>query len=214
MIQYWQQSWPETPPKMPSKEDQEDDPWQGQWVTAVTDAKSTGNIQVFTFKPMTALENPNAGYLPGSITYRRTLKVRLVYPGKHQAIQSLNVFSVSGVKSSSVRIELVDSKKSNTAIEGSVEIFNGAIKNISSWHWDGKDKKTGSKSFRFYLNGKPKGIIANIGCAAESLPGSNDETVITFRAITGTLGSGGMAADRSINVPMKHGLSARSAICL
>jgi hypothetical protein len=186
VIQYWQQSWPETPPRMPSKEDLEDDPWQGRWITAATDVKSEGNTHVYTFKPMTALENPNAGYLPGSITYRRTLKARLVYPGKHQAIQSVQVFSVSKEKNSSVRIELLDNKKSNVAIEGSVDVFNGYIKNISSWHWDSKDKKTGSQSFKFYLSGKPKGIIASIYSSAESLPGSNDETVVTFRSTQGT----------------------------
>ena len=186
VIQYWHQSWPETPPRMPSKEDLEDDPWQGRWITAATDIKISGNTHVCTFKQMTELENPNAGFLPGTITYRRTLKIRLLYSGKHQPVQSIQVFSVSKEKNSSVRIELGDSKKSNTAIEGSLEVFNGAIKKISSWHWDGKDKKTGSQSFRLYLNGKPKGIIADISCASESLPGSNDETVITYRSIQGT----------------------------
>jgi hypothetical protein len=112
--------------------------------------------------------------------------VRLVYPGKHKALQSVQIFSVSKEKNSSVRIELVDSKKGNAAIEGSVEVFNGRIKNISSWHWDSKDKKTGNRSFRFYLNGKPKGMIADIYSAVESLPGSNDETVITLRSTRGT----------------------------
>lgn len=186
IIQYWQQSWPETPPKMPSKEDLEDDPWQGSWITAATDVKPNGNTHVYTFKPMTAQENSNAGYLPGSITYRRTLKVRMVYPGKHQSIQSMQVFSVSKEKNSSVRIELVDSKKSNAAIEGSVELFNGSIKSISPWHWDAQDKKTDSQSFRLSLKGKPKGIIANITSSSESLPGSNDETVITLRSMQGT----------------------------
>jgi len=73
IIQYWQQSWPETPPRMPTKEDLEDDVWQGGWVTAATDVKSEGNTDVYTFKPLAASENRNAGYLPGSVTYRRTL---------------------------------------------------------------------------------------------------------------------------------------------
>ena len=182
VIKYWQQSWPETPPQMPSKEDLEDDSWQGQWMTAATEEKVNGDMHVYTFKPLTVQENPNARYLPGPVIYRRTLKVRLVYPGKHQAIKSVQVFSVSKEKSSSIRIELVDSKKNNTPIEGSLEIFNGRIKDISAWHWDNSDKKTGVQSFRLNLNGKPKGIIAEIYSSAKSLPGSNDETVITFRS--------------------------------
>lgn len=182
VIKYWQQSWPETPPQMPSKEDLEDDSWQGNWMTAATDVKVNGNIHVYTFKPLTVQENPNAGYLPGPIIYRRTLKVRLVYPEKHQAIRSVQVFSVSKEKNSSVRIELVDSKKNNAAIEGSLEVFNGRMKDISGWHWDSRDKKTGLQSFRLNLNGKPKGIVADIYSSSKSLPGSNDETVITFRS--------------------------------
>jgi hypothetical protein len=185
-IQYWQQSWPETPPRMPSKEDLEDDPWQGEWITAATDLKSDGNTDIYTFKPMTAVENPNAGYLPGSITYRRTLKARLVYPGKHQPIQSIEVYSASKEKNSSVRIELVGKKKIYAPVEGSIEVFNGRIKDFSSWQWDSKDKKTGRNSFSLYLNGKPKGVIANIYSAAESLPGSNDETIITLRSSQST----------------------------
>jgi hypothetical protein len=185
-IQYWHQTWPETPPRMPSKEDLEDDAWQGNWITAATDVKTTGNLSVYTFKQMTAQENPNAVYLPGPVTYRRTLKARIVFPGKHAAIRSVNVFSVSGEKNSSVRVELVDSKKSNIPVEGSLEVFNGRIKSISPWHWDSQDKKTGESSFRLSLKGKPKGIIASIYSSSESLPGSNDETVITFRSTQGT----------------------------
>jgi hypothetical protein len=182
VIKYWQQSWPETPPQMPSKEDMEDDSWQGQWMTAETDVHMNGNIHVYSFKPLTVKENPNALYLPGPILYRRTLKVRLIYHGKHQAIKSVQVFSVSKEKSSSVRIELVDTKKNNVPVEGSLEVFNGRIKRISAWHWSSGDKKTGMQSFLLNLNGKPKGIVADIYSSAKSLPGSNDETVITFRS--------------------------------
>jgi hypothetical protein len=186
VVQYWHHTWPEPPPKMPTIEDQEDDPWQGKWITAATVSEANGNTLIFTFKPLTTQENPNAGYLPGSITYRRTLKVRLLYPDKYRNIKAINSFSASKEKNSSIRIELGCNKNNNLEVEGSLEIFNGRVKNISSWHWDNKDKKTGINSWKLNLNGKPKGIIANIYTAVATLPGSNDETVVTLRSSQGT----------------------------
>jgi len=62
VIQYWHQTWPETPPRMPLKQDLEDDPWQGRWITAVTDIKSTGNTHIYTFRYLLALMACNSGY--------------------------------------------------------------------------------------------------------------------------------------------------------
>lgn len=186
VVQYWHHTWPEAPPKMPTKEDLEDDPWQGKWIIAATNVEANGNTLIFTFKPLTTQENSNAVYLPGSITYRRTLKVRLLYPDKRQDIKAINVFSAAKEKNSSIRVELGCNKNNNLEFEGTLEIFNGRLKNISSWHWDGKDKKTGMNSWKVNLNGKTKGIIADIYSAGATMPGSNDETVVTLRSSQGT----------------------------
>ncbi|MEO5893620.1 MAG: hypothetical protein ABIQ31_25425 [Ferruginibacter sp.] len=182
VVQYWHDSWPETPPKMPSKEDLEDDPWQGKWITAATDIKVEGKKLRISFKSLAAKENPAAAYLPGEITYRRTLKIRLVYPAKHPPLASLQIFSASAQKSSSIRIALIDTINKSATVEGNLEIFNGTLKKISPWNWDKKDKKTGGSSFKFSLDDNPRGLIVHIDAAAECLPGSNDETVITFRS--------------------------------
>ncbi|MEO9003914.1 MAG: hypothetical protein ABI288_04215, partial [Ginsengibacter sp.] len=186
VVQYWQHTWPEYPPGMPTIEDMEDDPWQGTWVTADTKAKVKGNTLIFTFKPLSTQENVHADYLPGPVTYRRTLKVRLLYSGKRQNIKAINVFSPSSEKSSSIRVELGCKENNNLKIDGSLEVFNGRLKNISSWKWDKKDKKTGVNSWELNLSGNPKGIIANIYSSATTLPGSNDETVVTLRTSQGT----------------------------
>jgi hypothetical protein len=185
VLQYWQDSWPEAPPQMPSKEDLEDDPWQGKWMTAATDVKTKGSTLVYTFKPLTAKENPNAAFLPGVISYRRTLKVRFLYRGKHQPLVSMAVFSVSKEKKNLVRIEFTGNYKNNSTLTGNLEVFNGRLDHIAGWHWDGRDKKTGSASFSMGESSKPKGIIAAIYAAGESLPGSNDETVVTIRSTQG-----------------------------
>ncbi len=186
VLQYWHHTWPETPPVMPTIEDQEDDPWQGSWITADVNAEPDGDRLVFTFKPLTAQENSHAVYLPGPVTYRRTLKIRLLYPQKHSGIRAIHVFSASEEKSSSIRIELGCDENSHSSVEGSLEIFNGRLKSISSWNWDKQDKKTGINSWKLTLNGKSKGIVADIYSARTTLPGSNDETVVTLRSPHGT----------------------------
>lgn len=181
IIQYWHQTWPEAPPQMPSTEDLEDDPWQGKWVTAATNTKVNGNAITYTFKPLAADENSNAAFLPGVINYRRTLKTRLLFTGKKEAITAMQVFSASNEKNSSIRIELVGDQKKKS-LEGSLEVFNGRIKDISGWNWNKNDKKTGINSFNISTSLISKGIIANFYSADLSLPGSNDETVVTFRS--------------------------------
>ena len=49
------------------------------WVTARVDRAAKDGVSVFTFKPLEKAENSRADNLPG-VTYRRTLKVRLVLP--------------------------------------------------------------------------------------------------------------------------------------
>ncbi|WP_018616927.1 hypothetical protein [Segetibacter koreensis] len=186
IVQYWHKTWPEAPPKMPSTEDLEDDPWQGKWITAATNIKADGNTVTYTFQPLTTNENPNAAYLPGQIAYRRTLKLRLLYPVNHEAIRSVRFFSTSKEKNTGIRIQLLDNQKKNSRIAGSIDVFNGHLKTFSGLNWDRTDKKTGDNAFVLNWNGKPKGIIADISSSTQSLPGSNDETVVTFRSSAGT----------------------------
>ncbi len=186
IVQYWHQSWPETPPEMPTKNDLEDDLWQGEWITAETYIVSEDKSQIFTFKPMKSNENPDAGYLPGDITYRRTLKVRLVYPFHHPSINTIHVYSVSMVKESSIRIEFIEDNRNESYLNVSIDVFNGQLQRFSPWNWNNRDKRTSAESFILYLNSKLKGIIAHINASTESLPGSNDETVITLRTTRGT----------------------------
>ncbi|CAN5397190.1 hypothetical protein BH10BAC3_BH10BAC3_21340 [soil metagenome] len=183
MVQYWFQSWPQKPPRMPSTEDYEDDPWQGVWLTAAMNATISDNTATLDFKPMSVQENKNAADLPGSIIYRRTLKMRLVFAGKHPDITAVNFFSTSKIKSESVRIELLES---NTSTAATLDVFNGKLKSISGYNWDKADKKNNNNSFSIGHSNKPKGIVANVYTATQSLPGSNDETVVTMHSASGT----------------------------
>lgn len=181
LVQYWQETWPQETPHMPTIDDLDDDPWKGKWVTVATTVKTEGNKVTYYFKPMTEEENANAKFLPEQVTYRRAVKVRLVYPQKPSAITALNVFSMSQIINKTVRIELgVDKKKKETK-DISLEVFNGNVKSIKGWNTNSEDKKTGNNSFKLKFNNNSKGIIADISATRELLPGSNDETVVTIK---------------------------------
>ncbi|CAL1518774.1 hypothetical protein MMC2321_02519 [Chitinophaga sp. MM2321] len=184
-LQYWKYGWPDPPPHMPSMDDHEDDPWRGHWVTAQTNVTVKGKRVIYTFKPLNAQENNDADNLPG-VTYRRTLKVRVLFPQPAKSIAAINVLSTAKARSKSIRIQMGCGNNKSTPLEGSLEIFNGYIKNVAAWNWDRQDKKTGMSSWKMNLNRKEKGIVADIFTAEETLPGSNTETVVTVRSNLGT----------------------------
>ncbi|MFT3700871.1 MAG: hypothetical protein QM802_00755 [Agriterribacter sp.] len=185
-IQYWQETWPQEPPHMPSLEDVDDDPWKGKWVTAATNVQANGNTVIYSFKPLTQQENPNADNLPGIIEYRRAVKVRLVFTERPPAIQVMNVFSMSALVEKTIRIEMGTAKNKKELVNASLEVFNGKIKAIKGWNWSNGDQKTGNNSFRLSFNNNSKGIIATVITTKELLVGSNDETIVTLRSSTGT----------------------------
>ena len=185
-VQYWFQTWPGDAPKRHTIEDLMDDPWQGKWLTADVDFQINSNRVVYTFKPITKAENRLAGNLPEPVSYRRTLKVRLLYNSKPPRIKSLNIFSPTNSKKISLHILFGCDKQVDKPIEGNLEIFNGKIENVSGWKWDTKDKLTSKNAWKFHLKKQPKGILADLIAAVPALGGSNDLTVVTVRSSEGT----------------------------
>ena len=194
-IQYWFQNWPIKTPKIdPGVKfvksmvvyDPRDDVWQGKWLTAETDYGKEGNKIIYTFKPVTEKENEHAGNLPEPVTYRRTVKLRMLYNSAPLPIRSLKVLSPTNEKSVSVRIELGRGNVEGKNMEGTLEIFNGRIDKVRGWNLDGKDKLTSNDSWNILLGKKSKGIIADLIVAEPTLPGSNDLSVVTVRSSQGT----------------------------
>lgn len=185
-IQYWHSTWPETPPEMPAKEDLEDDPWRGEWLTASTKIDIDGSKVTFTFRPLRVDENKNALFLPGSVLYRRTLKIRLKFPARPPTIKELFVYSMTFVKKESIRIEMNCSARDTSTVAGGLEIFNGLLNKVSGWNWNKTDRLKSDSSWLIHLDGKIKGVIANVTVAEELLPGSNEETIITVRTSKNT----------------------------
>jgi hypothetical protein len=105
-VQYWFLNWPHSPPQMPTIEDPVDDPWQGEWITARTEAACEGRRCRFSFLPLTREENKRAAFLPG-LKYRRTIRFRLVFgPETRPEIQSVQVFSESVERRMELRVLL------------------------------------------------------------------------------------------------------------
>ncbi len=185
-VQYWFRFWPDHPlwGGYPS-EDRMDGPWQGEWLTADTEYSIEGNKVIYTFTPLSEKENRLAGNLKEQVTYRRAIKIRLLYNEKPSEIQSLKVFTPTNSKKLSVRIELGCDKPLNKKVTGKLEIFNGEIEGISGWKWNRKDKKTSTESWAFQLNEQSKGIIADFVVAEPAIGGSNDRTIVSVRSSEG-----------------------------
>ena len=182
-VQYWFSTWPPDPPKKDSIEDPADDIWQGRWLTAQTRQDRHGNSVVLTFAPLHMKENERADNLPG-VSYRRTLKARVVLPSSAPDVESLQMFSQTMLKPLDLRIELGCGDSRDAVWEGHVEISNGRLLTAEPWRFQ-KDESFALpakwSNVRFG-DGQTRGIIARILAAEPSPPGSNDITVVTVRA--------------------------------
>jgi hypothetical protein len=185
-VQYWRATWPETPPEMPTKEDLEDDPWRGEWTMAATEAHVDGHRVEYTFLPLRPSENQNASYLPDSVCYRRTLKIRLLLPPMRAKVQSLHVYSMAAETEATIRFEFNCSGQKSVEMEGSLEVFNGRLRSVTGWKWQKGDARVSSVSWKMRLHKESKGIISRIVAAEPLLPGSNEETIVTVRSSLGT----------------------------
>lgn len=80
-IQYWSHIWPYERPTSHTVEDPAEDPWQGSWLDVAATRECREGGCRFRFPALAESENPRAGRLPG-VTYRRTIKLRLLFDGK------------------------------------------------------------------------------------------------------------------------------------
>ena len=126
IVEYWFKTWPQHPPHMPTMDDPIDDPWQGKWLQAKIKTHVHGSQCIFKFEPL-AKESPLSKNLPG-VTYRRTLKVRLVLPKGLPRLQSLAVHSDAVLEPLYVRVQLGCDRDNETVWSGSVKVFNGKLK--------------------------------------------------------------------------------------
>jgi hypothetical protein len=152
-VEYWFRNWPYDPPRMPSFEDPMDDPWQGQWLIAAQSENCEKSECRYDFAPLGESENVRAKNLPG-VQYRRTLKVRLVFPGGAPSISAISVYSDSVEQPARLRVEgKVDPSPT-------ISVYNGRLRSTSA---------------------SPNAVVLDVIEAHPSLPGSHDLTVVTVK---------------------------------
>ena len=155
-IEYWFRTWPYPRPGSrmadASIEDPVDDIYQGRWLPAEVQEMCEGSQCRYTFQPLRVQENSLAANLPG-VTYRRTLKVRVVNEKPLPPIAGLQVFSDSLEKPVSIRIAL-------DRWSGPVEVSNGILKNVRPF---------------------ARGAIVDLVAADPQLAGSLDSTIVTVQ---------------------------------
>lgn len=179
VVQYWFRNWPYPPPRMPSIEDPVADPWQGKWLNAAIREDCQGAECRITFRPLEVAEDPAANNLPG-VTYRRTIKLRLVFSEDPQ-IDRVSVFTGSVIKPVQVRLELGAGESDTHVWEGKIEVYNGWLKGLSLWKGASNDS-TAAGNFRVTTAGTTKGLLLTLAATGPSLPGSNDLTIVTVNA--------------------------------
>ena len=179
-IQYWFQNWPYPPPRMPTIEDPVDDPWQGQWLTAASKITCTGRECRMSFLPLEREENPRAANLP-RLSYRRTLKIRLVCNQAPPLLEGIQVFSQSIQQTTRVRLELGAGTVEPRLWEGKLTAYNGAISDVTGWHTSAGDQVAGAM-FRLKTGPKSKGLIIEIQGTDARPSGSHDVTIVTMES--------------------------------
>ncbi|MCU1293980.1 MAG: hypothetical protein JWP08_2830 [Bryobacterales bacterium] len=178
-VEYWFKNWPYDPPKMPSFEDPMDDPWQGNWLKASSREDCSGSDCVYRFSALTDVENPRAARLPG-VDYRRTLKVRLVFPRPASGLDSMQVFSGTKQKPYSLEVQWDSDKDQHASWSGRVSVYNGILRSVST---DGTDGSVGPPKWNIDGASRSKALNITLVGAQPDLPGSHDLTVVTVHAV-------------------------------
>ena len=178
-VEYWFDGWPYPPPEMPSIEDPADDPWQGKWLPAMTKIERLGSEHRYRFLPLEVDENPAADNL-AKIDYRRSLKMRLVFP-VWPNLSKVAVFTGSKQKVVSLRLELGAGETTAYEWQGKIHVYNGVLKHVKPWQATTGDLAD-EQHFHVTSKGARKGLMVDVVAAEPLLAGSNDLTVVTLEA--------------------------------
>jgi hypothetical protein len=146
---------------------------------AATKMVCHGAICSYTFLPLSEAENPRARNLPG-LTYRRTLKVRLVFAANPQ-LEKVEVFSGSQEKPVELRLQLGIGEPAERNWDGKVRIYNGRLEELRVWNGAASDTAA-EDHFHLATRGRAKGLLVSLVAAEPDLPGSNDTTIVTVDA--------------------------------
>jgi len=122
----------------------------------------SGKTVSFRFKPLASTENPNAANVPGyTLSFRRTLKVRLRFAGNTAEHSVLRIYSNSRWNVRDLNVQRGCEGKERLTLSASA--YNGEIQSTTP------------------LGTTPDGVRLRV-LYTEHEPSSNDRTIITLRA--------------------------------
>jgi hypothetical protein len=114
------------------------------------------------------------------LTYRRTLKLRLVFASSPR-LGKVEVFSSSQEKRVELRLQLGAGETAQRTWDGRIRLYNGRLESVRVWKGAAGDTADGER-FHLTTQGPAKGLSVSLVAAAEGLPGSHDTTIVTLDA--------------------------------
>ncbi|MBM3235868.1 hypothetical protein FJZ31_06170 [Candidatus Poribacteria bacterium] len=214
-LQYWQDHWPhQRVPKGAvvgagrSGWMAADDWYNGEWKNADVNVAVEGNNAVYTFNPINVKEFPDIKDFDA--TYRRTLKIRLLFDGERPEIKAVEAYSDSVWKETEVKIEWGSDFTNDNPLapfspltkgarglskgddrEGHLEIYNGELLEIEPLSenvkvnedniWKSDGKPGSIKAKLLFAYTPPQPPLREGGYIDVN---SFDKTIVTVRATT------------------------------
>ena len=190
-IEHWNTSWPTMMPERwqgaRSGWISTEDPRQGKWISARGETASNGLKQDFSFDPLDITEIDEDQRIEWAeeyhVSYRKTLKVRIVVEGKVRPMISAVEISGTAVLeegAAEIRFGCLGGREDWT---GGLEIHNGKILSLESVRFGKSDGMGEACTWTCHTDGEPKGLkvkyMKTVGSAA---PG--DQTLLMVKAKT------------------------------
>ena len=190
-VHYWHNVWNGLPDPILAEEAAGGQGWAaiddwtgGGWKKADTRKRTEATRVEFTFEPTGRTEFQNLGN-PG-VTYRRTLKLRIVAPGPVPAVR-VQTFTDAAYRPLSVRIVWGRPAKQQApgagANDGQLEAFNGAV--VAVRPGEGGRAKVDDRLHWSLPAGSEAAINADLLMAVDPLDARYDRTVVTVRSRNG-----------------------------
>jgi hypothetical protein len=188
-LHYWHHSWPKVRVARNAVIGAGEQGWlamddwiTGEWRRAAVEASGGGECWTYTFQPLDAEDVPEAAAFP--VTFRRTLKIRLLGKPDLPPVESVQVFSDSEWREAEVCIEWGGITSREQCWDGRLEAFNGYVLSVEPLRGDCRVAEDGSWSSS--VGGNTAGIRVRVRYAWNEDRNSHDRTILTLRSETRT----------------------------
>ncbi len=180
-LQYWQNHWPHR--RVPkdavvgsggSGWMAQDDWFNGEWKDADANLAAKGDELVYTFNPIHLNEFP--GIEDFSATYRRTLKIRLLFQGERPEIEEVEAYTDSIWKQAELKIEWGDQFAAQEW-QGHLSVYNGELLGVESL----TDTARANEKSEIQGDGKSGAVTVRLLFATNEDTNSFDKTLVTLK---------------------------------